>query len=137
MVTSVIAGLAIGQLGMTTSLVIALALTLASFAHVLTVAIPEAEIVHADGAPKPVDFAGAWRAIREVPSLIWLIIFSTFNTLIGGVVVAPQASELIYPIGLAVQNRLTVDQVSSTFSVYPSTTGSIAEAARRLHHTDV
>ncbi len=96
MVTSVIAGLAIGQLGMTTSLVIALALTLASFAHMLTVAIPEAEIVHADGAPKPVDFAGAWRAIREVPSLIWLIIFSTFNNLIGGVYMA-----LLDPYGLS------------------------------------
>ncbi|WP_265448123.1 NAD(P)H-quinone dehydrogenase [Flexivirga meconopsidis] len=59
------------------------------------------------------------------------------NTIIGGVVVAPQASELIYPIGLAVQNRLTVDQVANTFSVYPSMTGSIAEAARRLHSHDV
>ncbi|AKU16157.1 NAD(P)H-quinone dehydrogenase [Luteipulveratus mongoliensis] len=55
------------------------------------------------------------------------------NTVVGGVVVAPQASELIYSIGLAVQNRLTVDQLSSTFSVYPSMTGSIAEAARRMH----
>ncbi|MDQ2850235.1 NAD(P)H-quinone dehydrogenase [Dermatophilaceae bacterium Sec6.4] len=58
------------------------------------------------------------------------------NTVIGGVVVAPQASELIFPIGLAVQNRLTVDQIASTFSVYPSMTGSITEAARRLHSQD-
>lgn len=55
------------------------------------------------------------------------------NTIVGGVVVAPQASELIFPIGIAVQNRLTVDQLASTFSVYPSMTGSITEAARRLH----
>jgi len=55
------------------------------------------------------------------------------NVVIGGVVVAPQASELIFPIGIAVQNHLTVDQIASTFSVYPSMTGSIAEAARRLH----
>ncbi|WP_157508826.1 NAD(P)H-quinone dehydrogenase [Luteipulveratus halotolerans] len=59
------------------------------------------------------------------------------NTVIGGVVVAPQASELIYSIGLAVQNQLTVDQLASTFSVYPSMTGSIAEAARRLHPLEV
>lgn len=59
------------------------------------------------------------------------------NTIIGGVVVAPQASELIYSIGMAVQNRLTVDQVANTFSVYPSMTGSIAEAARRLHSNEV
>ncbi|TWP33421.1 NAD(P)H-quinone dehydrogenase [Leekyejoonella antrihumi] len=59
------------------------------------------------------------------------------NTVVGGVVVAPQASELIYSIGLAVQNRLTVDQVASTSSIYPSMTGSIAEAARRLHSLDI
>ncbi|YAL82582.1 NAD(P)H-quinone dehydrogenase [Dermacoccaceae bacterium W4C1] len=58
------------------------------------------------------------------------------NTVVGGVVVAPQASELIYPLGLAVQNRLTAEQVAATFSVYPSMTGSIAEAARRLHSLD-
>ena len=52
---------------------------------------------------------------------------------IGGVVVAPRASELIYPLAVAVAQRLTVDQVSGSFTVYPSLTGSIAEAARRLH----
>jgi dihydrolipoamide dehydrogenase len=52
---------------------------------------------------------------------------------VGGVVVAPRASELIHPISLAVENRLTVDQVAQTFTVYPSISGSIAEAARRLH----
>lgn len=58
------------------------------------------------------------------------------NIVIGGVVVAPQASELIYPIGVAVQNRLTAEQLAATFSVYPSMSGSIAEAARRLHSLD-
>lgn len=52
---------------------------------------------------------------------------------IGGVVVAPKASELIYPIAIAVRNRLTVDDLAHTFTVYPSLTGSIAEAARRMH----
>lgn len=54
--------------------------------------------------------------------------------IVGGVVVAPKASELIFPIALAVENRLTADQVAHTFTIYPSLTGSIAEAARRLHH---
>lgn len=54
---------------------------------------------------------------------------------IGGVVVAPRASELIFPIAIAVAQRLTVDQVSESFTVYPSMTGSIAEAARRLKGT--
>jgi dihydrolipoamide dehydrogenase len=51
----------------------------------------------------------------------------------GGVVVAPRASELIFPITLAVEMSLTVDQVAGAFTVYPSLTGSIAEAARQLH----
>ena len=58
------------------------------------------------------------------------------NTIVGGVVVAPRASELIFPIALAVQHRLTVDQVANTITVYPSMSGSIAEAARRLHSVD-
>jgi pyruvate/2-oxoglutarate dehydrogenase complex dihydrolipoamide dehydrogenase (E3) component len=52
---------------------------------------------------------------------------------VGGVVVAPRASELIYPLAVAVAQRLTVDQVSGSFTIYPSLTGSLAEAARRLH----
>ncbi|WP_109474198.1 NAD(P)H-quinone dehydrogenase [Ornithinimicrobium cavernae] len=57
------------------------------------------------------------------------------DTILGGVVVAPRASELIFPITLAVANRLNVDQFASTFTVYPSMSGSIAEAARQLHTT--
>ena len=52
---------------------------------------------------------------------------------VGGVVVAPRASELVHPISLAVAAGLTVDQVAHTFTVYPSMSGSVAEAARRLH----
>lgn len=52
--------------------------------------------------------------------------------IIGGVVVAPTASELILPIAVAVTNRLTVADLAGTFSVYPSLSGSITEAARQL-----
>jgi len=58
------------------------------------------------------------------------------GAVVGGVVVAPRASELIFPVTLAVAHGLTVDQVASTFTVYPSLSGSIAEAARRLHSVD-
>ena len=51
---------------------------------------------------------------------------------IGGVVVAPKASELILPISLAVENHLTVSQLAHTITIYPSLSGSIAEAARQL-----
>jgi dihydrolipoamide dehydrogenase len=51
---------------------------------------------------------------------------------LGGVVVAPRASELILPISIAVEQNLTVDQIAHTFSVYPSLTGSVTEAARTV-----
>ncbi|WP_109413493.1 NAD(P)H-quinone dehydrogenase [Mycolicibacter heraklionensis] len=54
------------------------------------------------------------------------------GTVIGGVVVAPIASELILPIALAVQNRITVADLAQTLAVYPSLSGSLTEAARRL-----
>jgi dihydrolipoamide dehydrogenase len=52
---------------------------------------------------------------------------------VGGVVVGPRASELIHPISLAVSSHLTADELSMAFTVYPSMSGSVAEAARRLH----
>ena len=52
---------------------------------------------------------------------------------VGGVVVAPRASELIHPVAIAVSQRMNVDQLAHAFTVYPSMTGSIGEAARRLH----
>ncbi|MBV8966961.1 MAG: NAD(P)H-quinone dehydrogenase [Mycobacteriaceae bacterium] len=54
------------------------------------------------------------------------------GVVIGGVVVAPVASELILPIALAVQNQVSVADLAHTLSVYPSLSGSITEAARRL-----
>jgi dihydrolipoamide dehydrogenase len=55
------------------------------------------------------------------------------GTVLGGVVVAPRASELILPVSLAVQHGLTVDQLAHTFTIYPSISGSVTEAARQLH----
>ena len=52
---------------------------------------------------------------------------------VGGVVVAPRASELIHPVSLAVAQSMTADQLAQAFTVYPSISGSVAEAARRLH----
>jgi dihydrolipoamide dehydrogenase len=58
------------------------------------------------------------------------------GTVMGGVIVGPRASELIYPIAIAVERRLTVDQVSRVFAVYPSLSGSITDAARAMHVVD-
>ncbi|MGH8888990.1 MAG: NAD(P)H-quinone dehydrogenase, partial [Acidothermaceae bacterium] len=54
---------------------------------------------------------------------------------LGGVVVAPRASELILPVSMGVQLGLTVDQVAQTFSIYPSLSGSLTEAGRQLMET--
>ncbi|RKS71512.1 dihydrolipoamide dehydrogenase [Motilibacter peucedani] len=52
---------------------------------------------------------------------------------LGGVIVAPRASELIHVVATAVSLGLTVDQLAKAFTVYPSLSGSIAEAAHQLH----
>jgi len=55
------------------------------------------------------------------------------GTIVGGVVVAPRASELVFAVAVAIEQRLTADELAHTFTVYPSLSGSIAEAAARLH----
>ncbi len=54
------------------------------------------------------------------------------GVILGGVVVAPRASELILAVSIAVEQRLTVEQLAQTFAVYPSLSGSVTEAARKL-----
>ncbi|WP_077489759.1 NAD(P)H-quinone dehydrogenase [Sinomonas mesophila] len=55
------------------------------------------------------------------------------GTVIGAVVMGSNASELIFGLALAVEQKLHVDDVANTYAVYPSLSGSLAEAARRLH----
>ncbi|HEY0167068.1 MAG TPA: NAD(P)H-quinone dehydrogenase [Jatrophihabitans sp.] len=60
------------------------------------------------------------------------------GVVIGGSVVAAQASELIHSIAVAVQLGLTVNELAATFTIYPSISGSVTEAARQLmHHGDL
>jgi dihydrolipoamide dehydrogenase len=58
------------------------------------------------------------------------------GVIVGGVIVAPGASELILPIALAVTKGLTVADLAQTFAIYPSLSGSITEAGRRLMGAD-
>nr|WP_245530343.1 NAD(P)H-quinone dehydrogenase [Cellulomonas flavigena] len=55
------------------------------------------------------------------------------GTVLGAVVVGPRASESIFPLTLAVQHRLTADEVAEASTVYPSMSGTIGEVARMLH----
>ena len=51
---------------------------------------------------------------------------------LGGVIVAPRASELILPLSIAIEQNLSVEQIAHTFSIYPSLSGSVTEAARTV-----
>ncbi len=96
MVTSVFSGLSIGQLGMGPTVFIAIAATAVAFVHILFVRIPERGVLRdPDAAPKKITIRGVIPAIRAVPGLMPLIVFTTFNNLIGGVFMA-----LMDPYGL-------------------------------------
>lgn len=95
LVTSVFSGLSIGFLGMGWTLVIAIVFMGVSFVHLLFIRIPEAEPVPDPNSSGALDFRGSVQAIRLAPGLFALIIFSTFNNLIGGVYMA-----LMDPYGL-------------------------------------
>ena len=80
------------------------------------------------------DFAGNPRAKMEEATVGFVKIHALrgSGTVVGGTVVAPNASDLITPLSVAVHNRLSVAQVAQAFTIYPSMGGSTAEAARLL-----
>ena len=94
LVTSVLSGFSVGLLGMGWTLAIASGLTVVALVHLLALRIPEKDPERTEKAAF-VDVRGAVAAIRAVPGLFALIIFSTFNNLIGGVYMA-----LMDPYGL-------------------------------------
>ncbi|WP_106814925.1 MFS transporter [Microbacterium timonense] len=96
MVTSVFSGLSIGLLGMGWTTAIAIAATAIALVHLLFVPIPERGVAHVEGAaPQGFGFRGVIPAVMAVPGLLALILFSTFNNLVGGVFMA-----LMDPYGL-------------------------------------
>ncbi len=96
MITSVFSGLSIGQLGMGGTLAIAVVLTAASLTHLLLIPVPEATPEFGEGErPTAYDVRATMRTILDVPGLLPLILFATFNNLVGGVFMA-----LMDPYGL-------------------------------------
>ncbi|MCL3837491.1 MFS transporter [Aeromicrobium duanguangcaii] len=108
-VTSVFSGLAIGQLGMGWTLLIANVLTVATLVHLLFVRIAEDRPEFAAGTVPTVDVRGALAAIALVPGLFALIVLTTFNNLVSGVFMA-----LMDPYGLTL---FTVEQWGLVFGV--------------------
>mgnify|MGYP003451389841 CR=1 FL=1 len=108
--------------------------------EIASVGVSQADIdsgrVRADVITLPLGRNARAKMLGIADGFVKLFAHRGSGLVLGGVVVAPRASELIFPVTLAVTHRLNVDQVASTFTVYPSLSGSIAEAARRLHVTD-
>jgi DHA3 family multidrug efflux protein-like MFS transporter len=94
--TSIASGLAIGFLGMGWILALAVGLTLAVIAQLLTARFAETSPVGATGTPHRIDIRGTIAAIRLVPGLFGLIFFNTFNNLLGGILMS-----LMDPYGLS------------------------------------
>ena len=90
----------------------------------------EAETVRLDLAGNP---RAKMQGVRD--GFVKLFCRPGTGIIIGGVVVGPRASEMVHPISIAVAESLTADQLAQAFTVYPSMSGSVAEAARRLHHS--
>lgn len=92
--TSVLSGLAVGLLGMGWSLAIAVAATVLGSIHLCLLHVPESAPAPATRAPL-LDVAGSIAAVRAVPGLFALILFSTVNNAVNGVYLA-----LMDPYGL-------------------------------------
>lgn len=95
MVTSVFSGLSIGFLGMGVTIAIALALVAAGLIDLMFITLPEESEPAASDVHGTFDVRGSLRAVRLVPGLFALIVFSTFNNFVGGVHMA-----LLDPYGL-------------------------------------
>ncbi len=95
-VTSVFSGLSIGFLGMGWTIAIAIGMIALSLGHLMTLRIPEDVVaVDPDDEARGIDLRGSIRAVLAISGLFALIIFSTYNNLIGGVYMA-----LMDPYGL-------------------------------------
>lgn len=105
--------------------------------EIATVGVSQAQVTDGEVPAREVKLALSGNARAKMQGIhdgfVKLFCGPRSGEVLGGVVVAPRASELIYPVAMAVQLRLTVDEVAHSSTVYPSLAGSLAEAARRLH----
>ncbi|HKX89290.1 MAG TPA: MFS transporter, partial [Sphingopyxis sp.] len=74
--------------GMIGTLCFAIGFTLVAIFHLLFVRIEEPRDPETHDAPRRIDLAGTLKVVLGIPGLIALILFSTFNNLLGGVFMA-------------------------------------------------
>ncbi|MFC0627759.1 MFS transporter [Kribbella deserti] len=91
LVTSVISGVLVAAGGMFYVLLLAMAVLLLATIHLWFTAVPTGKAELAEGEtpePRQVDLRGTIKIIRGVPGLIALILFTTINNFLGGVLMA-------------------------------------------------
>lgn len=88
LVTSVFSGLAIGFLGMGWTMIIGIVALALTLLHLVPLAIPEERKAEGETPGSLVDLRGGWLAVRAVPGLVALVLFTTLNNLFGGVAMA-------------------------------------------------
>jgi len=87
--TSAISGFLVAWGGMAGTLLFAMAFSALAFAHLLLVGVSEPQRdAGAPAEPKRIDIRGTLKVIGAVPGLFALILFATFNNLLGGVFMA-------------------------------------------------
>ena len=88
-VTSAVSGFLVARGGMEVTLLFALALTTLALVHLWTVPLDEPGLAPlADDERRRVDLRGTIAVVAAVPGLFALIIFTSFNNLLGGVFMA-------------------------------------------------
>lgn len=83
---------------------------------------------------RKLDFSGNPRAKmgERQDGFVKVVAMPGSGTVLGAVVCSDAASDLIQPLAVAVQNRLAVNQLVQSSTVYPSMAGSVTECARLL-----
>lgn len=87
-ITSVASGLALGFSNMRVVILLAIAFTALAIFHLLFIRVPETKLAEHHANPPKIDIKGSINAIKAVPGLFSLILFTTFNNFLGGVFMA-------------------------------------------------
>ena len=98
-----------------------------------TVGLTESEAVEAGYDPivgeMPMRASGRALTMNESAGFVRLVGDGDTGALLGGQVVAPEASELIAEIGVAIELGATVDEVADTIHTHPTLSEATMEAA--------
>lgn len=70
---------------------------------------------------------------KVAPAFVKLFVEEETRVIAGAVIIGEAATEIIHELALAVENRLTLEQVGKTIHAHPTHSASIATAVRLFH----